>query len=247
MTDLRSEPGGMTQLEPCVLIAHKTPNRPYSPLSDTILRLCSTFAQMLIAALPNAETAGGIATLFFSMALIFTGKTPTFQPVSFSTLSLLINALTRKSPQALLIHPKSIGVMQPPIALPGFWVFMYRLSPLTYLISGIASTSLHALPVTCSSSELARFPPPAGQTCGQYLAGFLCSPAGAAGTLVNPTSTDMCEYCQLSVSDQFLVEVTGIEWGTRWRNYGIGFAYIVFNVGMAVVLYWAFRVKRWRK
>lgn len=55
----------------------------------------STFAHMLIAALPDAETAGNIATLMFSLTLTFN------------------------------------GVFQPPTALPGFWIFMYRVSPLT--------------------------------------------------------------------------------------------------------------------
>lgn len=55
----------------------------------------STFAHMLIAALPDAETAGNIATLMFSLVLTFN------------------------------------GVFQPPNALPGFWIFMYRLSPMT--------------------------------------------------------------------------------------------------------------------
>jgi ABC-type multidrug transport system ATPase subunit len=55
----------------------------------------STFAHMLIAALPDAQTAGNIATLMFALCLTFN------------------------------------GVFQPPQALPGFWIFMYRVSPLT--------------------------------------------------------------------------------------------------------------------
>src|SRR6266498_296077 len=46
----------------------------------------STFAQMVVAALPNAETAGQVATLLFSLMLAFN------------------------------------GVLQPPSALPGFWI-----------------------------------------------------------------------------------------------------------------------------
>lgn len=57
----------------------------------------STYSNMIIAALPDAETAGAIATLMFSLILTFN------------------------------------GVFQPPEALPGFWIFMYRVSPLTYL------------------------------------------------------------------------------------------------------------------
>lgn len=65
---------------------------------------------MLIAALPDAETAGNIATLMFSLTLTFN------------------------------------GVMQPPQALPGFWMFMYRVSPLTYLVDGIAATECTTAP-----------------------------------------------------------------------------------------------------
>lgn len=52
----------------------------------------SSFAHFLVAAMPDAQTAGGIATTLFAMTLIFN------------------------------------GVMQPPNALPGFWIFMYRVS-----------------------------------------------------------------------------------------------------------------------
>ena len=41
----------------------------------------STFAQMLIAAMPDAETAGNIATILFSLTLTFNGKLPTLDPV----------------------------------------------------------------------------------------------------------------------------------------------------------------------
>ncbi|KAK6406183.1 hypothetical protein LTR95_018691, partial [Oleoguttula sp. CCFEE 5521] len=67
----------------------------------------STFGQMCIAALPDAQTASAILTLLFSMTLIFN------------------------------------GVMQSPSALPGFWIFMYRVSPLTYWVGGIAAALLH--------------------------------------------------------------------------------------------------------
>lgn len=134
--------------------------------------------------------------------------------------------------------------MQPPQALPGFWIFMYRVSPLTYVVDGIAATGMHAKPVVCASNEFSRFAPPAGQTCGQYLSGYLASAAGSVGQLVNPESTTQCEYCPLTVSDQYLSQVA-ITYDTRWRNYGIGFAFIFFNIFAAVLLYYVFRVKHW--
>lgn len=165
----------------------------------------STFAHMVIAALPDAQTAGNIATLMFSMALTFN------------------------------------GVFQPPAALPGFWIFMYRVSPLTYLISGIVSTGLGGSQVQCGASEFSTFPPPAGQTCGAYLNTFLRT---APGYLENPTSTTLCQYCPISSADQFLAG-DAIFYGQRWRNFGIVWAYIIFNIAVAVLLYYVFRVKHW--
>lgn len=134
--------------------------------------------------------------------------------------------------------------MQPPQALPGFWLFMYRVSPLTYLVDGIAATGMHGRAVECATNEYSRFAPPSGQTCGQYLAPYLASTAGSVGSLVNPASTVECQYCPLSNSDQFLGQVA-ISWHLRWRNYGIGFAYILFNIFAAITLYYVFRVRHW--
>lgn len=193
----------------------------------------STFAHMLIAALPDAETAGKIGTFMFSMALSFN------------------------------------GVFQPPNALPGFWIFMYRVSPLTCrlpsfsastimfsqpirtpgliltcgidFVSAVATTGISGRSVTCSSNELAVMQPPAGQTCGQYLGPFA---SAAGGSIYNPLASADCQYCTLSNADEYLASVA-MSYSTRWRNYGIGFAFIVFNISMAVLLYYLLRVRKW--
>jgi ABC-type multidrug transport system permease subunit len=165
----------------------------------------STFAHMVIAGLPDAETAGNVATTLFSLILTFN------------------------------------GVMQRPDALPGFWVFMWRVSPLTYIVGGLAATVLHDREVRCARNELAIFDPPGGTTCGDYLDQFLRG--GAPGRLYNPISTSACEYCPLTNGDQFLAG-SKIFWSHRWRNFGIGWAYIGFNVFSTVVLYYLFRVRR---
>lgn len=125
----------------------------------------STFASLVISALPDAETGGTIATLMFMMALTFN------------------------------------GVMQPPSALPGFWIFMYRVSPLTYLIAGITATGLHGRAIECASAELSVFNPPSGMTCGDYLSSYLQS---SPGQLYNPSAMQGCQYCQLRNADQYL-------------------------------------------
>ncbi|KIW86022.1 hypothetical protein Z517_01416 [Fonsecaea pedrosoi CBS 271.37] len=165
----------------------------------------STFSQMVIAALPDAETAGIIATLMFAMCVLFN------------------------------------GVLQPPDALPGFWTFMYRVSPFTYIIDGIVATALHSRKVVCSENEMSIFSPPPNMTCGQYLAPYLQL---APGTLYNPAATSNCEYCALSVADQYLGP-RGISWGQRWRNFGLVWAYVAFDLFMIPLLYYTFRMKKW--
>ncbi|KAI2791261.1 ABC multidrug transporter atrI [Penicillium oxalicum] len=165
----------------------------------------STFASLVIAALPDAETGGTIATLMFIMTLTFN------------------------------------GVMQPPNALPGFWIFMYRVSPLTYLIAGITATGLHGRRIECAPAELSVFNPPSGLTCGAYLQQYA---AVAGGQLYNPTATQNCEYCQLTSADQYL-GMSNIYYSQRWRNFGIGWAYIGFNIFGTVLMYYMFRVKHY--
>lgn len=119
---------------------------------------------------------------------------------------------------------------------------MYRVSPLTYFIQGWAASGAHNVPITCSSTELAMFNPPPGQTCGQYMAPFLQQ---APGYLADPNATANCGYCPLSVADEFLAQ-SEIYYSQRWRNFGIIWAYIVFNLAAAVVLYYLARVKVWK-
>ncbi len=82
--------------------------------------------------------------------------------------------------------------------------------------------------------------PPTGQTCGQYLNDYALR---SGGSIYNPNATADCQYCAVSTADQFLASVA-IMPSQRWRNYGIGFSYIVFNIFMAVVLYYVFRVRK---
>ncbi|KAJ5626294.1 hypothetical protein N7510_002603 [Penicillium lagena] len=130
------------------------------------------------------------------------------------------------------------GVLQPPTALPRFWIFMYRVSPFTYYISGISSTALHGRKVECSAAELSIFDPPPGQTCIEYLASYLESPT----QLYNHNATSNCKYCAMSSADQYLA-AREIYWGDRWRNYGIFWCYFVFNIFGAITLYYVFRVR----
>ncbi|KAK1227247.1 Multidrug resistance protein [Marasmius sp. AFHP31] len=135
------------------------------------------------------------------------------------------------------------GVLVPPQNLPGFWIFMYRVSPFTYLIDGIMSTALANTAAVCADNEISIVNPPTGQTCGQYLASFM---SFAKGTLANPDATSFCQYCSNYDTNLFLSTV-GSHYHLRWRNFGIMWAFVAFNFVGAFVLYWLFRVPKGSK
>lgn len=130
--------------------------------------------------------------------------------------------------------------MATPTQLPGFWIFMYRVSPLTYLISALLSTGIANQAVECSSLELLAFRPPAGQTCGEYMSAYI---AMAGGALADPSSSSICQFCSFSSTNTFLASVSS-NYDERWRNFGLMWVYIGFNVAAALGLYWLARVPR---
>ncbi|RHZ57995.1 uncharacterized protein CDV56_104774 [Aspergillus thermomutatus] len=109
------------------------------------------------------------------------------------------------------------GVMAAPASLPGFWIFMYRASPLTYLVSAMLSTGLANTEVTCSDIEVTLVNPPAGQTCAEYLSAYMQT---AGGKVYNPNATTSCRYCALTDSNMFLASVSS-DYDERWRNFGL--------------------------
>ncbi len=128
--------------------------------------------------------------------------------------------------------------------LPGFWVFMYRASPFTYLISALISTGLANTTVQCSPLEIVTLDSPAGQTCGQYLFAYM---ELAGGSLVNLQATQHCQYCPVASTNPLLATINSF-YDERWRNFGILWVYICFNAATAMFLYWLVRVpKQWRK
>lgn len=138
------------------------------------------------------------------------------------------------------------GVFQPPADLGEFWIFMYRVSPLTYLVGGAAVAGLGGeREIVCSEREVAVFQPSEpGQTCAAYLQAYL--DGGAPGRLLNPEATADCAYCPLRSASQVLAGF-GMFYEDRWFDWVVGIAYVVFNIVFMFVLYYLFRVRRWGK
>ncbi|KAJ5818921.1 hypothetical protein N7474_004512 [Penicillium riverlandense] len=136
------------------------------------------------------------------------------------------------------------GVLASPQDLPGFWIFMYRISPFTYLVSAVLSTGVSGASVTCSAIELLHISPPKGETCMSYLGPYLKQ---THGNLHNPNATADCQLCSISSTDQFLASIN-IYFSDHWRNIGLLFVYVGFNVVAAVFFYWLIRVpKHWSR
>ena len=132
------------------------------------------------------------------------------------------------------------GVLAGPDVLPGFWIFMYRCNPFTYLIQGILAGSLANTKVVCATRELVQFFPPDGQTCGQFMEAYISK---AGGYLTDPNTTGECNFCQMASTNAFLTQVN-IKYSERWRNFGLVWCFVAFNILAAIFLYWLARVPK---
>ncbi len=171
------------------------------------LLFTSTFTNMMIAGIPDAETGGNLANLLFTLCLIF------------------------------------CGVLQTASALPGFWIFMYRVSPFTYLVEGMLSVGVANTRLHCADNEFVNFSPPSGQTCGDYMQPWI---SRAGGYLQDPSATNQCAFCTYDDTNVFLQQI-GSSYSNVWRDFGILWAFIIFNMFAAVGLYWWARVPKGAK
>ncbi|ANB15927.1 ATP-binding cassette transporter SNQ2 [Sugiyamaella lignohabitans] len=134
------------------------------------------------------------------------------------------------------------GVPQRPNLMTGLYRFLYRVSPLSYFVQAYSIAFFHELPVVCKPQEYTVFSTIAGKTCQEYAGPFI---AANGGYLANPDSTSTCQYCQFAVGDEFMHANLSTGIGDKWRNVGIIFAYILFNIAGAQLCYFIFRVVKW--
>ncbi|KIY50620.1 ABC transporter Cdr4 [Fistulina hepatica ATCC 64428] len=125
----------------------------------------------------------------------------------------------------------------------GWWIWMYRVSPFTYFVSGMLSTAVAHNKVECAAIEYTVLEPPSGDTCWQYLDPYVTA---TGAYLSNPNATSECLVCPMSSTDQFLAEI-GIYFDDAWRNFGILWVYIIFNIFASLFVYWLARVPKGRK
>ncbi|KAF5346654.1 hypothetical protein D9758_013227 [Tetrapyrgos nigripes] len=133
------------------------------------------------------------------------------------------------------------GVLVGPDRLPRFWIFMYRVSPFTYMVDGMLSIGVANTRATCSDVELSILDPPSGQTCWEFLQPYI--DAVGTGGVLNRDATSSCQYCSLTDTNSFLSAVSA-SYEHRWRNFGILWVYVIFNIAASLFLYWLARVPK---
>ncbi|KAJ6016384.1 hypothetical protein N7540_010975 [Penicillium herquei] len=132
------------------------------------------------------------------------------------------------------------GVLVTPQTLPGFWIFMYRVSPFSYLMSALLSTGVSGTVAVCDSSEFLRFDPPSNSTCGNYMSDYISL---SGGYLENDDAISNCSFCTISSTDTYLAAINSY-YKDAWRNFALMWAYIMFNIFAAFLIYWLARVPK---
>ncbi|CAK7198611.1 Multidrug resistance protein [Sporothrix eucalyptigena] len=215
---------------------------PWNSLASVLMFVCVYYP---IGMNKNAEPAGQVAERGALMWLLF------WQFLMFTcTFAHACIAITDTAESGgnlanvlFMLCLIFCGVLRTPATMPGFWIFMYRISPFTYLISSMLSTGLANTNVVCSANEYIVFDPPSGQTCSDYMASYISQ---AGGYLQDPSAISNCNFCTVSDTNVFLTSISS-SYAHRWRDFGIGMVYIVVNLAASLALYWLVRMPKGKK
>ncbi|KAG1745100.1 ABC-2 type transporter-domain-containing protein [Suillus paluster] len=170
----------------------------------------------------------GYTFLIFSIAF----------PLYYTTLGHGIASMAPTAPVASLYYTTLIvfimvfdGVIQPFIEL-NWWKWMYRASPFTYIIQGLLGQAIGGTAIICSLTELVSVNPPEGLTCANYMTPFV---EFAGGYLTNPEAAESCQYCPYTTADQYMFSRFNIKFSDHWRDLGIVFGFVAFNI---IAIFW---------
>ncbi|SMY27542.1 unnamed protein product [Zymoseptoria tritici ST99CH_1A5] len=214
---------------------------PWNSLMAVLVFACWYYPIGLQQNAIDAGQTGERAILMFLFILAFFNFAGTFTSMAVALMSTAESAgnITNLLFSLSLIF---CGVLATPQALPGFWIFMYRISPLTYLVSGVLSVGLANTRIHCLDEELLHFSAPPSTNCSTYLAPYIQLEGGYLQE-VPDSNPAQCVFCTGSQTNIFLKSVSA-QYGDRWRNLGIVWAYVAFNLVATVIFYWLARVPK---
>ncbi|KAK3294943.1 ABC-2 type transporter-domain-containing protein [Chaetomium fimeti] len=212
---------------------------PWNTLMGALMYFCWYYPVGLYANASDAgQTAerGALMFLLLVAFLLFTSTFTDFIIAGFETAEAGGNIANLLFMLCLIF----CGVLASPDTMPRFWIFMYRVSPFSYLVSAMLSTAVANTEMYCAANEFINFKPTDGMNCGDYMKTWM---EKAGGYLMDESATDMCSYCTVRYTNDYLANVNS-DYADRWRNFGILWVYIIFNVFAALALYWLVRVPK---
>ncbi|KIM94629.1 hypothetical protein OIDMADRAFT_106686 [Oidiodendron maius Zn] len=214
---------------------------PWNTLMSLLMFLCFYYP---IGLYKNAEPAGQVherGALMFLLLWAFLMFTCTFTDMviaGFNSAEAGGNAANLLFMLCLIF----CGILANPDTFPHFWIFMYRVSPFTYLATAMISVAVANTNVVCATNEFLHFAPVAGQTCGEYMNNYITE---MGGYLLDSNATDTCSFCTISDTNTYLAS-SHAYYDQRWRNFGIFLSYSAFNIAGAIFVYWLTRVPKKR-
>ncbi|KAK0644573.1 ABC-2 type transporter-domain-containing protein [Cercophora newfieldiana] len=212
---------------------------PWNALMAVLMFFCWYYPVGLqnnaIAADQVAER-GALMFLLLLVFLMFTSTFTDFMIAGFETAEAGANIANLLFTLTLIF----CGVLANPDTLPRFWIFMYRLSPFTYLASAMLSTAVANTAVVCAENEYLHFAPTNGTTCIDYLGPYM---QVAGGYLQDNLATVECSFCPMADTNVFLAGAKA-KYEDRWFNFGILWVFVIFNIFAALFVYWLVRVPK---
>lgn len=216
----------------CLLLAQFFIELPLAMSSSTLFFVCAFFCC-------GFDNSGKVAGVFYLNYILFAAY--------YLTLGLwLIYTAPNLQTAAVFVAfiysftASFCGVMQPYGLFPGFWKFMYRVSPYTYFVETFVSVLLHDRKVICNTGEMVPGQPTGGKTCGQFFEAYINE---YGGWLKNPKTFTVCAYCTYDTGDDFLKQ-QNMSHSHIWRNYGIEWAFVCFNFFAMFAGYYLTYVKK---
>jgi ABC-type multidrug transport system permease subunit len=243
-------PGVMAQLQPLFLMrrdiyeAREKKSKMYSWVAFTTGLIISELPYLCLCAVlyfvcwyytvgfPNDSNKAG-ATFFVMLMYEFV----------YTGIGQFIAAYAPNAVFASLANPLVIGtlvsfcgVLVPYAQIQPFWRYwIYYLNPFNYLIGSLLTFTSFSAPVYCAESEFAVFNPPAGQTCGTYLAGYQQG-MGARTNLTNPDATMGCKVCEYRTGADYLSNINLEDYYYGWRDAAIVVLFVFSSYGMVYLL-----------
>lgn len=127
------------------------------------------------------------------------------------------------------------GIAIPHSGMNGFYrPWLFWADPMRYWLGATVSAALHGVPVRCSGADMTVLSPPAGMTCGEYLAEYL---GRMPGYIQDPNAVDSCAFCPYSMGDEYAAQFEFF-YSDRWRDWGVFAAFCVSTLAIAFVVSW---------